>query len=67
VFRDIGQDLATSTQFLAAHSLGSAPQDSSNPAKENAEKIADLVSSLKLERGGKNCSDPRCMTSTRLI
>ena len=51
-FSDIGQDLATGTQRLAAHCFGPAPQEWADPTEEAAEKIADPVSSLKVERGG---------------
>jgi len=40
-FSDIGRDLATGTQRLAAHCLGPAPQEWVDPAEETAEKIGD--------------------------
>jgi len=62
IFQDVGQDFATGMQRLAT-------QDGSDPAKENAEKIADTVFSLKVERGVINGDDPRGggKTATRLI
>ena len=57
--RDIGQYFATGTQSLAAHCFGPAPKELADPAEETAEKIADPVSSLKVERGGVDGTDPR--------
>jgi len=58
-FRDIGQDLATGKHRLASQCLGSAPQDWPNPAVEPVEKLADLVSSQKVEWGGVDGTYPR--------
>jgi len=41
---------------LATHSFGLAPRPV--PAAETAEKIADTVSELKVERGGIDGTDP---------
>jgi len=38
-FSDIGQDFATGTLRLAAHSFGSAAQEWAEPTEETAEKI----------------------------
>jgi len=38
-FSDIGQDLATGTQLLAAHLFGPAPQEWADPTEETAEKM----------------------------
>jgi len=46
-------------QSLAAHSLGPALYDVSDLTKEPAEKIADTVSSLQVERGGLDGDKPR--------
>ena len=67
-FRDIGQDIASGTQRLAAHCLGPAPQEWVNPAEETAEKFIDPTSSLKVQRGGGDGFDPRSSKpATRLI
>jgi len=54
--RDIGKDFATATQRLAPHWA--------DPTEKAAEKIADLLSSLKVERGGVDGTDPRGGKST---
>jgi len=57
-FSDIGKDLATGTQRLAAHCFGPAPQEWADPTEETAEKIVYPVASLKVERGGVDRTDP---------
>ena len=51
-FSDIGKHLVIGMQSLGAHCLDTAPQEWAKSAEEAAEKIADPVSSLKVERGG---------------
>jgi len=58
--RDIGKDFATATQRLVTHFFGPAPQEWADPTEEPAEKIADPVSSLKVDTGGVDGTDPRC-------
>ena len=58
-FSDICQDLATGMQRLAGHRFGAASQDWADPAEKAAERIADSVSSLKVERGRVDGTDPR--------
>jgi len=60
---DIVQDLATGTQRHAPRCLGPALQEWADPKEENAEKIADPMSSLKVERGGVDGTDPRAATN----
>jgi len=62
--RDIGHDFATGTQRLAAQHFGTAPQEWADPTEETAEKIAYPVSSLKVERGGIDGTEPRGGLST---
>ena len=63
---DMGQDLATGTQRLAAHCLRPAPLDWAHPGEEIAKNISYSVSSLKVERGGVDGTDTRCGKSTSI-
>jgi len=42
-----------------SHSLGSSPQDGPEPPKWISKIIADPVTLLKVERGGRERADPR--------
>jgi len=57
------------TQRLAAYSLGPTSQARSHTAEETAEKIADPMSSLKIERGSifRVYARSGGMTATRMI
>jgi len=55
---DVGQVLASGTQCLATHSYGFAPQYGSDLKKETAEKIADAILTIQVERGRIHRADP---------
>jgi len=58
-FSEVGQNFATGAQRFAPHCLGPARQDWADPTEVTAEKIANPVAPLKVERGGVDVTDAR--------